>query len=520
MANTTKNTSDATTGWSFDLVYDSTGTAPPDGGLVLQNMRHDGHNYARDVRVVGIWLKFELVDPKSKTTKALPSRLIQLSPAWFTTDGVLPIQAKPNMNPPADVFMMNYFTSGYALSVHFWSKKSVFDGLTNCQHSQLTIHQLWMFSPYGNTPPHEPSGGLSAARFHPRLQYELVDDDVNWDDSKPYTRVSSIRFDYRLHLRVDRSSTDPDSASTTPSNHAGIFRDADIPGISFPWNLVNWIPVVGPVLPSSPNQGAKFTASAFDAAEKPLALEVVAPALYQGLPAKVDVPADGSAPQLLELCWDNIHWWGHRKQGHISAPGAFHAVHMHWRWGAPIAIASGLTSTVGASPSRAPNIGNFLPPLPSVLNQASSNQNGTIFGALVDPQIWTQTIFLAVTKYDKNMDPDQVTDPSTLSTETFQDLFTNRGTPKDVYGGADCVLWYSTEIPRKIIMQIYYPMSFGPTAVPVLAATGGTVFLHGTFFAHDPERTGAFIGDTAELYKTRDLATIQTQQQWYRPPLT
>jgi hypothetical protein len=34
------------------------------------------------------------------------------------------------------------------------------------------------------------------------------------------------------------------------------------------------------------------------------------------------------------ITWDNIHWWGGYKKFHIpSAPEAFHAAHLHWRWG-------------------------------------------------------------------------------------------------------------------------------------------------------------------------------------------
>lgn len=507
MANTTNNISDQATLWSFDLVQDTSGNPAP-GGLILQNVRHDSHNYAQDVRVIGIWLKLELFDPSSATAKALPSRFVTLSPKWFDTDTVRQIGANPSVKPVDDVMMLNYFTGGFALKAIYSSTKDVFDGLTNCQHGLLLITQLWMFSPYGNSPPHEPSGGLSAARFHPTLKYKL-EDSTHWDSTKPYTRVSSIRFDYRLHLHVDRSESSPDAASSTPSNHAGLFRDRDVP----------------PLSTKASASGAGFTYVAFEAAEKPLALEVVGPALYQGLAQKDLGAASGNPRQIFEKCWDNIHWWGHRQQGHISAPGAFHAVHMHWRWGAPIALAGGLFTTLGQAPDAVPNPGNFLPPLPTVLRQGDI-QNGTIFGPLVDSNIWTQTIYVAVTKYDKTMDPDQV-DPSKCSTETFQDLFTSRGKPQDIYSGANCVMWYSTEIPREVDMQISYALSdprgsgqSGPTNVSVIAGNSGYVLLHGTFFAHDPERTGKFIGDTAELYLQRDLATIQKQQQWYRPPQT
>ncbi|MEO8552918.1 MAG: hypothetical protein ABI678_23240 [Kofleriaceae bacterium] len=501
---TTKNVSDAATGWSFDLIQDA-GDKPGPGGLILKNVRHDGHNYARDIRMIGIWLKFELFDPASKQITRLPSRFVTLEAKWFDADVITTIPANPKVKPPADVKMFNYFTAGTALKTRYTSTPDVFAGLKNCRAGRLWLTQLWLFSPYGNTPPHEPTGGLHAARFHPLLRYDLDDSDA-YDPSQPYTRVASIRFDYRIHVRIDRASDVMDSGSTTPSNHPGLFRDSD----------------VTPMNPFAGVSGAAFTKLAFTAAEKPVPLEVVAPGLYNGLATKDLLAAQGSPRTLMEMSWDNLHWWGHRKSGHVSAPGAFHAFHMHWRWSVNVAVPSSFTSGVGKTPDPVPNLGNFAPRLPSQLRQEDYLANGTIFGPLVDPDIWTQTLLLAVTKHDATLDPDVVA-LTKLSTENFQDLFTKRGAPKDIYAGSDCVLWYSTEIPREVVMDIYYPLMDprssgpGPTTVHINAQPGGYVFLHGSFFAHDPERTGKFIGDTAELFLRRTLATIQAQAQWYRP---
>ncbi len=51
---------DPVTGWSFECVTDSAGK-PPNGGLVLRDIRHDGHNFAKDVRVIGLVIEVEHV---------------------------------------------------------------------------------------------------------------------------------------------------------------------------------------------------------------------------------------------------------------------------------------------------------------------------------------------------------------------------------------------------------------------------------------------------------------------------
>src|SRR4249919_3109103 len=52
---------DSDTGWTFDCLTDVSGQ-PLDGGLVLQKVRHDGHNFAKDIRTVGLWFEFEKYD--------------------------------------------------------------------------------------------------------------------------------------------------------------------------------------------------------------------------------------------------------------------------------------------------------------------------------------------------------------------------------------------------------------------------------------------------------------------------
>src|SRR5512141_1719065 len=116
MATQTVSKSNAATGWTFDLVQDSAG-GPAPGGLILKNIRHDGHNYARDVRVIGIWLRFDEVDHTSGKVLSSTSRFITLDTQWFQAMAqIKELNASPTATRGAeDVAMMNYFVPGYAL---------------------------------------------------------------------------------------------------------------------------------------------------------------------------------------------------------------------------------------------------------------------------------------------------------------------------------------------------------------------------------------------------------------------
>jgi hypothetical protein len=87
-----------------------------------------------------------------------------------------------------------------------------------------------------------------------------------------------------------------------------------------------------------------------------------------------------------ETCWDNIHWWGARPGGSIiSAPGAFHALHMHWRWG-----------SLAWLPDALPRLGRVLRPAPKEhepqFQGVKRGERRVWGGALVDAAIWIQTI--------------------------------------------------------------------------------------------------------------------------------
>src|SRR5262249_42096228 len=125
-----------------------------------------------------------------------------------------------------------------------------------------------------------------------------------------------------------------------------------------------------------------------------------------------------------KIGWDNIHWWGGYKDYHIpSAPGAFHAAHLHWRWGLRL-------QTKDKIPFIDPKF------------KGEPQFRGAILGGpLVDPLILFQDIEFAVVS--KTNLPEDIT---THSSENFKDFFIaakgNRPDDK-ISEGDDLALYYS-----------------------------------------------------------------------------
>lgn len=497
---------DPETKWSFDCVIDSAGK-PPAGGLALQNLRHDGHNFAKDVRVVGIWIATEVVEPSGTVTSTAKS-YYPLDSGVFTVSDVTTLAPKAISNHAtgrnfnylreADDALSfstyfqeggNYF--GYGVGAKF-EAPSLLKSYANCAYSGLTVEQIFLFSRYGNAPKHEPSGGLSAARFHPMTKYAFSANPA-FDQKKQFTRVSSIRFDYRLHLYLDAHYNAPVDTRLTP-NQAGLFADSDS-ALGTVATALNWVITV---------RGAKnplpeaVSAGAFDAVEKPLVLECIAPGLGKGFPVFFTT---GDKPRKIR-CWDNVHWWGSRGPGAplISAPGAFHCAHLHWRWGAA-AAASAAKSDPVFNPTTWP-AGLVLTSPPGA------------WGPLVDPGIWIQTLQVAVVKNDPKLDPNRGVAPGDLTKADWRSLFDPglRSAPDDIYAGQDIVLWYSAEVHREVTL-----LGNLSNAGTYISKPNGTIFLHGLFFAHDAEKSGLTVGTTNPAHRPKTEASIRSGKSWSRP---
>ena len=515
---TVQKVSDATTGWNYSYLTDGAGSTPPAGGLVLQNIDRLGHSFARDIRLIGFWIELETVDPDGTVTAGAKT-FHSLSAPEFTMGAikVLTPQAPGAPTTPAalgDLKLVdtaldfanyyktsgNYFATGIAAT---FTAATILAGATNPEMIGLVIDQVFIFGPYGQHH-HEPSGALMAARHHPMVKFEWQANPA-FDKSKTRTRVKSLRFDYRLHLKLDRHHDLAENAKLAQlGNQAGLFADSDS-------SLATGINAIGgSIFHLSKSKGV--SGGSFVGAEKPLVFEVTAPGLSSGFPSYLTPPTQGSAIVGVR-CWDNVHWWSARGLGQpiISAPGAFHAAHIHWRWGAAAA----------ATPVRSDQ--TFNPTVYPSGVAARPELKGT-WGPLVDPRIWMQSIRLAIVKNDAKLDPTAGVPLNSLSTADWKALFNPglRATPDDISAGADIVLWYSAEVAGRVLVPGYRDGSFLPTDVPpqvYQAKTSGTIFLHGIFFAHNPELSGgafSVVGTTGPQYTPNSEADIRKTPSWFR----
>jgi hypothetical protein len=516
--------SNITSGWVFQAT--SAGSPPPPGGLVLRNVAHDGHNFAKSLRLIGIWVELQEVDSSGKPGAA-KKKFYPLDNANFTVAAATLLMPAPNRSwaPWVDPYKLkesgaalqfeDYLTQGggsYQVGISAkYDAPALFSSSPNCEDAGLTVEQIFLFSRYSNNPRHEPSGALAAARCFPLIRYRIVKN-ANWDKGKAFTRVGSIRFDYRLHLFLD-AHHDLAAARILGNlgNQAGLFADSDSVLTSASWGTRSAAAQFGawvaqqrywPVPPNiSGGTATSLSAALFEAAEKPLPLEVTAPGLAAGFPVFQTTTGNGSL--VVIRAWDNIHWWGARgsSQPLISTPGAFHAAHLHWRWGA-VAKTTAAAATTRFNPDTYPR-GSQIP-----------KGNAGLWGPLVDPGIFAQSLRVAVTKNRRSLDPDRGAAASAISTSDWTAAFASGGTPDKIYDGGDIVLWYSIEVLHTLEWQINNP-PYPPT--PWTPQPGGVIFIHGIFFAHDAEQTGTTVGSTAPLHVPKGRATIEAEHAWFRP---
>lgn len=421
----------------------------PNGGIILNNLRHFNYNYARDIRIAGIWINDQ-------------PRPLQLGSAVFDIESPLELLddqeiAKRQIKAPAN--FDGYQIVGGIRKV-FATSKPVIPGTK----TTLKITQTFLFSTYGRKPAHEPGGVLDATRIFPVIKFEFSDD--NFIDIHPDDKLRRIRIGYRMHISLDafyflkdgqldwllrpysmvpgRAGSLRKSILPTPKdaadymqknrpNKVGIFRDNEELGAASPFN---------------PTKGI------FYAAEKPLQYEICT----RGLQLGSSKDEDGN------YFWDNIHQWGAYKDFKLlpSAPGVFHASHIHWRWGKAV---------------HHPNAAQKL-----FLGEAGKDPfSGNREGALLYPGSEWQTIDFAVTKSNikiEDIDKTVVRSgfQSSISNE-FEKMFITKvrnKLPEKIVEGDDLITWFCLEVNRRNSED---PFS-------------GMMFIHGAYFAHNIEQIG------------------------------
>ena len=485
-------------------VWDLPGGKTPYGGLVLESVMHDHHRLAREIRVASIW-----INPGAADT-ALQRRLI-LGDESLTLDGGLTFDTT-RAAPPFDAYEIEgVFQQKYV------SKVIPGDRIFGEGMPQLRVTQTYRFSTYGNDPPHEPVGSLPAARLFPCVTFET---------KNPLIR--SIRVDYRLHLELDPPAFPnkilPKILRREPEfSQAGVFRDHDdLPFLLVPvlaafqlqdelfkatlevldaikkerltknleiedeigrMKAVNALEAVDalPALPRAITErlvdvlramaigeyvtSASFLAHAakqallsnqavathvtqnelFAGAEKPILFEILGTGLDHG---GTSTTLNGTTVPT----WDNIHVWPTAK-GLPSTPGAFHAVHMHWRWGRVAALPTTLEA-LAQKWLGVQKAGHAIFSVPAA------------GGPLIDKAIRNQTIRFAIAVVP-------IPGESTTTTANFGKPFETRDpkvSPIAVDKGADLAVWMSFHVDRGSEQTF-----------------GGTVFVNGLYFAHEPE---------------------------------
>lgn len=243
----------------------------------------------------------------------------------------------------------------------------------------------------------------------------------------------------------------------------------------------------------------------FEKAEKPVLKEIAGNYILKGEVSNT---------------WDNLHWWGTNFLP--SAPGAFHAIHQHFRWskflGDPSAaetLAIKVLFKLLGGGAQLPSDDKATAPFRSLVEKFKDAKIG---GPLIDPGLPEQTIRFAVAKVDSSLDKGLKTISGYTS---FVDLAKKLITPEviakeakkhkyeDNYEGSDIVYWLSIKAYRDK-MQVN--------------TFSGTLLINGFYFAHDPEPEASWKGSeptnfAAVTQKTSiDNTNNTTRNKIFREP--
>lgn len=241
--------------------------------------------------------------------------------------------------------------------------------------------------------------------------------------------------------------------------------------------------------------GKIFTFVAFEACEKPVQFEMSGYFIDKGM---------------VDATWDNLHWWGTNFVP--SAPGAFHAIHQHFRWARYL-----------GNPSASETLGNRLlfyilggkskpisdeagtAPFRSLVAAFSDSKLG---GPLIDPRLSNQTIQFALALNGGDFDKALL---AIDSKKSFEDIAKAQGDAKRIateltqtgneekFTGSDIVYWLSLKAHREDFAKPFR----------------GTLLINGFYFAHDREPEASFLGDTPTSFSAITKGTSS-----YRPAYT
>jgi hypothetical protein len=375
----------------------------------------------------------------------------------------------------------------------------------------LRIELLFQFGPYSNEPAHEPSGMLHSARLIPAISFQT---------DSPYLR--RLRFDVQCDPRLE--SLDMELKKEGFPAIAILTRDSEILDPATPARIARAKEREGKSRKAAESEAT--AAAAFDKIEKPLLFEIcssgwrditppASPPRAAPTPAVQPAPGAGPGGSLTSNegaadppiggtpLWDNVHVAPAKRVGDgwlprlPSAPGAYYALHCHWRWGAML---SDFWYLYNNSPARrafsramTALFPQFHPAIDPMTKLAYVQFMDAFFhalhpdgrdaqyrglpitanagGPLLDPNLPHQTIQLAIVKSGHAWIAD------TVRFAFVDDFLTGKsGKPDPIDAGESLSWWlsFAVERPRASDLPNPQPKSFG-----------GTLFAHGMHFAHN-----------------------------------
>lgn len=478
-------------GWTF--TYDLL----PGSGLVLGNVRHDDYYFAKDMRVVAVWVYPMDTDKHKPKSFYLGTEEFPEVP---TADKTHLRWNNFNAPPPFDVYTQGGLKGPAGLQAKYKTKTKVFGDDKDKDDDHLFVEQSYIFGKYGKDPAHEPGGVLEAARILPLVKF-----------SYGGKKIKSIRIDYRFEISLDLFLyRDSGTLMLDPLLDTGVLKKVlkNIPRDEIKKRLIQQLKDKRPTLAAIFRDTEQFpdlprTDDVFDAYEKPVLWEIVAYGLKNGIPGD-KVTTNKEAPRVHEgpvsvrnfvahgdqSTWDNIHMWSNCRLGNsylkkqLSTPGAFHSFHFHWRWAYYFSDPTLLDRLRAIAPGVL--TGPFGYPVSNSFGEKQFKGlplcDG-IGGPLLDPKIPTQTIQFAITKTkppEETKPPNKWDADQRPTKQKFEKLFFNPEAastpePRDISGGGDLITWLSVAVENS------------PAKGQAKKTFGGTVLPHGIFFAHNAE---------------------------------
>jgi hypothetical protein len=418
-------------GWDLEACLDK------ERGYTIGNVKHNDHFFAKKISIERIYIQSKRGNVESFSLGESDVN-IKITPHKEVRGKS--INSLPSSDP------RGFYTPVLGLSTTFQTKNPVF----NKDNPRMEFTQEYLFTEYSNTPSHEPSQVLKAARIYPLMRFYYPGIQDNDDPGVDFP--IEIRVDYRLHVSLNLlfdekiSKISPNINVGSSKNQAGVFSDQEelhefTGGVKSLFRQPDLI---------------------FKRAEKPLQFEVIGEGLKinnQNSPKLRKDSSQNKEPTSQMGDWDNIHQWptkGKSGEDLPSTPGTPYASHIHWRWGKFNAI-------------------------PSSLVKGGEQYKGVSGAgtALLDPEIPNESIRFAITKENRTEDINRSIINNKDNFGGFDDAIKTSKTslPDSIANGEDLVTWISfTAIRREI--------SFKNLNLP----WKGAIFANGIFFAHESEK--------------------------------